>query len=341
VTQSCYDFLRVSEREAVLNSNQVLDDTKVKHVIILVHGIRTNAPWQAILRADLESDETKVELTNYGWFDLFRFLIPIKWIRDIAVRRVWTSIRDIRKLYPNAQMSFLAHSFGTFVVANILRREFDLTAHRIVFCGSVVRYDFPFQEISGRFTSPIINEVGTGDYLPAIAESVTRGYGSAGTYGFRRPRVRDRWHNNISHSSFFSHEFCRKYWVPFFASGSIVEADADFRVPPVYVLLLSRFKLRYLLVCGILVVILLSAISPSDDSSITDRLSEWRDAITSLWEPSSPISADSSMTCRFTEGPKKGETEEVFVIQIMRVGQDCTDRLGSSGVAVPNRPRKE
>lgn len=217
----------------------------VTDVVILVHGIRTDAPWQNTLRFGLEAEGIKVELTNYGYFDLLMFLTPIRWIRQIAINRVWTLVRDIRKLYPDARLSFLAHSFGTYIVASILRNEFDFRAHRIVFCGSIVRYDFPFFEMSDRFTSPILNEVGTSDYLPAIAESITWGYGSAGTYGFRTPRIRDRWHNGLGHSQFLTNEFCKKFWIPFFANGTIIEADKNQTRPPPYIRILSRFRLKY------------------------------------------------------------------------------------------------
>jgi hypothetical protein len=60
-----------------------------------------------------------------------------------------------------------------------------------------------------------MNEVGTRDIWPAIAESITSGYGSAGTYGFLRPLVRDRWHNGAHHGYFLNPSFCKKFWVPF------------------------------------------------------------------------------------------------------------------------------
>ena len=233
-------------------------DEQVKHAIILVHGIRTYAPWQNTLRAELEAQGTKVELTNYGYFDLLRFWLPIRRIRSSAINRVWISIRDVRALYPYAKISFLAHSFGTYIVASILRREFDFRAHKIVFCGSVVRYDFPFHEIADRFTSPIINEVGSKDYLPALAESVTWGYGSAGTYGFRSPRIRDRWHN-ASHSEFLTEAFCKRFWVPFFADGTIVEADREFKAPPFYIRFLSKFKVRNVIIILIFLISFITA----------------------------------------------------------------------------------
>jgi hypothetical protein len=231
-------------------------EAKVDHVVILVHGIRTEAAWQITLRSELEKCGVKVELTNYGYFDAVRFLLPVRWVRERAIKRVWTLIRDVRKMYPGAQISFLAHSFGTFIVSQILIREFDFKAHRIVFCGSIVRYDFPFHEVSERFTSPLVNDVGSADYWPAIAESVTWGYGSAGTYGFRGPRVMDRWHNKFSHSKFLTSDFCSRFWVPFFHDGKIVEADLTPDAPPFYVRLLSRIRLKYAIVICLFALVL-------------------------------------------------------------------------------------
>lgn len=215
------------------------------HVVILIHGIRDYALWQANIRAELSSLFT-VESTNYGRFDLIRFILPVKHFRNRAIQTVWKQIRDIRRQYPTARYSFVAHSFGTYVLAHIIANEFDFVAERLVFCGSVLPYDFPFEQFAERFKTPILNEVGTRDIWPALAESVTWGYGSAGTYGFRRPRVHDRWHAGARHGYFLNREFCRRYWVPFLTAGEI-EGTADTPQPPqLWVRVISILHMKYL-----------------------------------------------------------------------------------------------
>ena len=92
-----------------------------------------------MLRAQFEDVGVVVEPTNYGRIDALRFL----WgSRRTPLDTVWDSVRDVQKLYPEAEISFLAHSFGTYIVAKLLQREFDFKAHRVVFCGSVVHYAF-------------------------------------------------------------------------------------------------------------------------------------------------------------------------------------------------------
>lgn len=208
---------------------QFVDPAEVKSVVILVHGIRTNAPWIPMLRAQFSNVGIIVEPTNYGRYDALKFL----WgSRRAPIDAVWNSVKRVQQLYPNAKISFLAHSFGTYIVAKILEREFTFKAHRVVFCGSVVGYDFPFEQISERFTSPLVNETSASDPWPIMARSASLGYGSAGTFGFKKPGIRDRWHRGFGHGQYLTEEFCVKYWIPIFKDGKIVEGDLVDTTPP-------------------------------------------------------------------------------------------------------------
>ncbi len=222
-------------------------DDAIEHVVILVHGICTQAEWQAATQQIGSTAGFKIVLTNYGYFDAFRFLLPVSFYRKSAIDRVWTQIKDTKELYPNARVSFLAHSFGSYIVSEILKREFAFKAHLVVFCGSIVKYDFPFEQISGRFTAPLVNEVGTKDPLPALAESVTWGYGAAGTFGFRTPRVQDRWHVGFGHSDFFTPAFFKEFWQPFFENGTIMPASSEIEKKPHLLWLITVIKLKYML----------------------------------------------------------------------------------------------
>ena len=156
-----------------------------------------------------------------------------------------------------ALLSVIAHSFGTFVIANLMKEKFNVKFHRVIFCGSVVQYGFPFEQIQNRFAQPIINEVGTRDIWPAIAESVTSGYGSAGTYGFLRPLVRDRWHNGARHGYFLNPAFCKRFWVPFLKDDRFVAGDAEAESARVWLQILSVVKIKYALIALVLLSLLL------------------------------------------------------------------------------------
>jgi hypothetical protein len=233
--------------------------TADKEIVVLVHGIRDFAYWQVGIRKVLESHAFDVELTNYDRFDLLRFLAPVPWFRDAIIERVWHQIQQVYADHPGKKISFIAHSFGTYTLAEILRRKFNFKAHRIIFCGSVVRYDFPFEQFSGRFTIPLLNEVGTRDIWPGIAHSVSFGYGSAGSYGFRRPKVRDRWHADASHGHFLTPSFCEKYWVPFLDDGTITEGESAPQLPAWWVRVLYIIKLRYVVIATLAMIALFAS----------------------------------------------------------------------------------
>jgi internalin A len=237
------------DQNASLERPTVTDDRNrdiQPHTVILIHGIRTTALWQNSIRRTLEDQGFKVQPTNYGRFDLVRFLCPWQFFRRKVVEEITKQIRQTIRLAEGAKCSIIAHSFGTFIVASILQRHTDLQFRRIIFCGSVVRYKFRFEEFSSRFEQPLVNEVGTRDVWPVLAETVTSGYGSAGTFGFRRPSVRDRWHNGKTHSAFLKRDFCVRYWVPYLRDGRIVEDDEEAEHPPWWLRIVTTVQPRYL-----------------------------------------------------------------------------------------------
>ena len=230
------------------------NETDGKDLVILIHGIRTRAYWQGVVRSELEKRGFEVELTNYGRFDLLRFLLPIWAFRLAAIARVQAQISDAIRRHPGKRVSFIAHSFGTFVLGHLLRYSLWLHVHRVIFCGSILAYDFPFGTIVDGVE--FINEVGGQDFLPALAERVTWGYGSTGTYGFRRPGVYDRFHTELGHSDFLTGEFCIKYWVPLLKDGTRTPADPSLTKKSVAPLILGVIANKYLIIGAISILLL-------------------------------------------------------------------------------------
>jgi pimeloyl-ACP methyl ester carboxylesterase len=228
-----------------------------RQVVVLVHGIRDFALWQSAVRETLEEAGFIVEQVNYGRFNLLQFLAPVSFFRNAAIREVEHQIRIVRDRHKDAHISLIAHSFGTYVAAHVMSKGFDWKFDKVIFCGSVLPYRFPFEQLKGRFSDQIINEVGTRDIWPAIAESVTFGYGSAGTYGFRRPLVRDRWHNKAHHGYFLKSAFCRDFWIPYLRSATITPGARDPEPPSILIRIISVVKLKYIFLAAIVVFLLI------------------------------------------------------------------------------------
>ncbi len=175
-------------------------------IVLLVHGIRTHANWGAMVRDELEAKPQRVVIPlKYGYFDAFRFWFPFLTRRG-AISKVYRRMRAARTKYPDADLSIIAHSFGTYAVTKILRENADIRLRRLVFCGAIVRSEFDWENIFHRIEYDVVNDCGRRDVWPVLAKSLSWGYGPSGTFGFGTAGVFDRFHN-YKHSDYFERNF--------------------------------------------------------------------------------------------------------------------------------------
>ncbi|MCA0423992.1 MAG: hypothetical protein LCH61_11830 [Proteobacteria bacterium] len=215
------------------------------HLVILVHGIRTHAYWMPRAKIILNNEGFTTESTSYGKFSLLKFVLPLPYVRKTAQNRVLSDIKSAISMHKPQFVSVIAHSFGTHVIANIMKDNPDLVWNKVIFCGSVLPENFPVHKIIENIHPPLLNEIGGLDYWPAIAATVSWGYGSVGTHGFNRPGIESRWHSSFRHSDFFSDRHIIEQWVPFLRNGAFSHMSPPEKLP----FLLKHFdKLKYLLI---------------------------------------------------------------------------------------------
>jgi pimeloyl-ACP methyl ester carboxylesterase len=217
------------------------------HLVILIHGINTRALWMNEVRPALEEVGFRVAPTSFGEYGIMRFLAPFSWRRRAAIGRVVDDIKLAEEIHKPSKVSVISHSFGTYVFFEIILRQYtQFKFDKVIFCGSVIRDSFPFREIVGRFEAPLLNEVGSADYWPAIAESAGWGYGAAGSAGINNPLVDTRWHIGLRHSDFLKASFCKKFWVPFLRKGEIVKGDRAIALSR-RIRLITKLRLRWII----------------------------------------------------------------------------------------------
>ena len=216
-------------------------------IVVLIHGIRTHASWAEMVAAVVEpACGVKVIPVRYGYFDVFRFLCPV-FTRTAPVARIVRELRDVRANYPTADISVIAHSFGTYAIVKALA-EREVRLHRLILCGCIVTENFRRADYGAQLgPDDIVNDCGTHDVWPVLARSVTWGYGATGTFGFGTTGVRDRF-NKFSHGDYFTKEFVERYWVPFLRTGEVLptEWERERNTPPFWQSLLSWLPLKYL-----------------------------------------------------------------------------------------------
>ncbi|MCB1085772.1 MAG: hypothetical protein KDM63_01900, partial [Verrucomicrobiae bacterium] len=119
-------------------------------MVVLIHGIRTRGEWCEMVRDELEAKGIKSRAIGLGeYFDVFRFLCPIG-TRKRQVRRVLAQIDDVQRIYRGAKISVIAHSFGTYVFSQILKKTNNPDFHRVILCGGIVSEKFPWMRYEAR-----------------------------------------------------------------------------------------------------------------------------------------------------------------------------------------------
>lgn len=181
-------------------------------IIVAVHGIRTHAEWTTKL-SNLLNIETDYQLwpLNYWPFDAIDLFLPLPFwkkrrdkLRDLLLEAASTG----------AEVSVIAHSFGTFLIINVLKANPHIKLEKLILCGSILRSEDLSLSIRRQVRDQVVNDCGIKDVWPCLAEMLSASYQATGVRGFGAPIV-DRFHST-RHSDYFDEEFMLQYWIPLF-----------------------------------------------------------------------------------------------------------------------------
>ena len=211
----------------------VTQNSSATRVIVTVHGIRTFGRWQERLGELLRTSgfDGPILHFKYGYFSSLAFLIPP--LRFLIVLRFARYMKLLRALYPDATISFVAHSFGTHLVGwglHRVSRKDRYPAEVIVLAGSVLKPAFRWNDLISRGSARIVlNECGTKDGILVLNQLVALGSGMAGRLGFIG-LLDENFVNNyfdFGHSGYFIRngvaydDFMQKRWVPLLSARAL------------------------------------------------------------------------------------------------------------------------
>lgn len=226
-------------------------NSKPEHIVLLLHGIRTQAEWVSKAASILNAEcNITAKPIKYGYFDLVRFLLPIPYFRNKAIERIASLINDAFSGNPK-HVSIIAHSFGTYILSRILQQNPYIRFHRTILCGGIIPEHYEWANVTHKLETDTekhwhaINDCGMRDIWPVMAKTATWGFGPSGRFGFGHTRVKDRYFN-FGHSDFFQENFIIKYWVPYLCHGTIVEGNLDRATTPLWASLITIIQIKYL-----------------------------------------------------------------------------------------------
>ena len=238
------------------------------HVVITVHGIRTFGDWQETLEELLKDHDRAIEVYSYsyGYFDLPRYTTARERKRQARHFRDWLLLSFFPQ-HPNLRrLDIVAHSFGSYVVAEALRMlpaACRLRVHTLILAASVLPETFPWERLlDERRVERIVNECGIHDavlvwnHFTALAADLGQG-GRTGFQGGISDRFRNRFYA-LGHTGYFERAkrdrqgrkflsrphtlFMRSHWLPLLTTDEPVR-PIDMRQPAT----LAEGILEYLL----------------------------------------------------------------------------------------------
>lgn len=198
--------------------NRHLVERKTENrALITVHGIRSHGEWSAEVCHIASSNGWIVAPFSYGYTDASVFLRPSK--RREIVDRFRDHIHEIVTLY-DTEVSVIAHSFGTYVVAKYLL-GFDVPpigVDTLILTGAVLNENLDLSDFYGR-AGHILNEVAPNDSwvrFPPLARFQDKLFGRAGRVGFKETpsRLEQRSSDVFDHNNVIKRDVVVQRWMP-------------------------------------------------------------------------------------------------------------------------------
>lgn len=187
------------EGDQISNVNEI---SQIKdHVVFIMHGIRDMGLWSIRISETLEDVAQQLGQSvesikaGYGYFPMLRFLLL--GARQTNVRWFMDRYTEAIARYPNAKVSFIGHSNGTYLLAGALKRYHACKFHHVAFAGSVVPKNYPWDILvrQGRVKA-IRNDIASADWVvgifPGFFELLKLSdIGTAGHNGFQDDAPKD------------------------------------------------------------------------------------------------------------------------------------------------------
>lgn len=192
--------------------------TDARQLVLSLHGIRTRGAWQKDLAPTLNMQGFDCAPLDYGNFLAARLLYKpsrramVDWFRDEYDQRCTGK----------SPPSVIAHSFGSYIVTEALRKYPHIKVDQLILCGSIVRRDYPWDQVLSRQqVARVLNDFGQQDIWAKVVGLFVSDAGPSGLKGFEvtHPLVHQRCNPDWQHSDYFHHGNYVNAWIPFLQGG--------------------------------------------------------------------------------------------------------------------------
>lgn len=188
----------------------------MSRVVVSLHGIRTRGVWQKDLAPILSNAGFIPYPLDYEYFSTLRFLR--KGSREKMVEWLQKELEDIKARERVRRLSIIAHSFGTFMTAAVIKKHAGLRFDKVILAAGIVRRDFDWGACFAREQVNFVrNDYGRLDIWPKIAQKLVPKAGSSGSERFQQNhagRLEQKPFLKYGHSDYFCETHFRDEWIP-------------------------------------------------------------------------------------------------------------------------------
>ncbi|MBV8547324.1 MAG: hypothetical protein JO088_21480 [Acidobacteria bacterium] len=177
---------------------------------LVVHGMNTRGEWQESLAWQIGRTYGRmVPVSIYKYGKIRPGILFVTRQRQL-MRQLTKKMKTLSQQSESAGLygrpDVIAHSFGTWLVANALLNDKSLIIGRLILLGAVVQPDFPWQDLVRRGqVEYILNHEATCDRWVPLACYAIPTSGPGGTRGFPLP-VSNIQTPGLGHSDYFNPE---------------------------------------------------------------------------------------------------------------------------------------
>lgn len=248
--------------------------------VLVQHGIQTYAGWAEPVAQCLEEYGFVTKVYRYGFFPIYRLLMNRYF--GISVKdKFYKKYESAKKANPNAEISVIAHSYGTMLVAQVLNERPDVVLDKLILVNGIVPRDYDWdRHIRAGRVRGVLNECGDKDIAPVVAEKVIPGAGASGVLFFEDSDsiIINTRYKNCGHSKLLSTEHCKTVWKEFLSDDHWQPESArnpDVKWFPTFVDRWGLFVIVPVMLMGALLLWLLGDwVLPSTGSALID-LCRW------------------------------------------------------------------
>ena len=220
--------------------------------VFLLHGIKTRGKWQKDVSPLLSAQGLIPIPLDFDYFGARQLVWSparkrkLKWLLDEYER-------ECGRLGCESP-SIVAHSFGCYLVASLLKKYSQVRFDRIIFCGSIVHPAYPWADFAARGqVKSVLNQFGGEDFWAWVVQWGVEDAGPSGYSGFSQPCavLQQQKHTEFEHSDYFFDLNYNQNWIPFLLGKPLATAAArpDAMQAPV------NWRFRFVLAVVLLLIV--------------------------------------------------------------------------------------